>query len=78
MVRLRPVGRLYGLSIVCWKAIRFIYGPTEGRTVYLWSVGRLYGLFTARQQAIRFNYGPLEGRTVYYMVRFTDRKQDYN
>jgi hypothetical protein len=38
------------------KAVRFIYGPFEGRTVYhiayLRSVGRLYSSFTAHQKAV--------------------------
>jgi len=34
MVHLRPVGRLYGLFITCQKAVRYIYGPLEGRTAY--------------------------------------------
>src|ERR1700722_10076954 len=34
--------------------LRLIYGPLEGRMVYLWPIGRPYGLFTARQKAVRF------------------------
>src|SRR6266567_1079690 len=32
----------------------FVYGPSEGRTVYLRPVGRPYGSFTARWKAVRF------------------------
>ena len=34
IVHLWSIGRLYGSSMVCWKAIWFIYGLLEGRTVH--------------------------------------------
>src|SRR5437016_2572715 len=56
--------------------LRFVYGPSEGRTVQLRPVGRpygsLYGSSMVCRKAAWFTYGPSEGRTVY----FTDHKQD--
>ena len=54
MVYLRPVGRPYGSFTVYWKAVRFIYGLSEGRMVHSRPVRRPYGSFTARRKAVRF------------------------
>ena len=58
-VRLRPVGRPYGSFTARRKAIRFIYGLSEGCMVYLRPVGRPYGSITASLE--RRLEGSLEG-----------------
>ena len=53
-VHLRPIRRPYGSSMVCRKAVRFIYGLLEDCTVHLRPVGRPYSSTTARWKAVRF------------------------
>ena len=63
----------YGLFTARRKAVRFIYGPLEGRTVHHTvrsrpvrrPYGSSYGSFTVCRKAVRFIYGLSEGCIVH-------------
>jgi len=64
-----PAIALGSLITVCWKAVWFVYGPSEGHIVHLRPVGRphgsLYGSSTVCRKAAWFIYSPSAGHIVH-------------